>query len=111
MDKMKVSVFNAQNSFGIVLDTRETSELDNGCRSLGLLRVCHGNYGACKNQHQSGKECRPLECHGLSSLMKFSPVQRTWTSTRETSSVGGPLRQAATPSRIPCFISCSGKVD
>src|SRR5260370_876656 len=38
----------------------------------------------------------------VSLVMKFSPFQRTCTSIRETSSVGGPSRQSATRSRMTC---------
>src|SRR5215469_10161463 len=37
--------------------------------------------------------------------------QRTSTRTSETSSVGGPSRQAATRSRMPCIISANGNND
>src|SRR5437870_1856212 len=47
----------------------------------------------------------------LSLIIKSNPYQRTCTNMRETSSVGEPSRQAATPSRMPCFISCGGQCD
>src|SRR5258707_611529 len=45
----------------------------------------------------------------LQGPLKFNPCQRTCTNMRETSSVGGPSRHAATPSRMPCFIWSEGR--
>lgn len=52
----------------------------------------------------------PIFMH-ISWITKFNGCQRTCTTMSETSSVGGPLRQAATPSRMACFISWAGKDD
>ena len=65
------------------------------------LAMDRNGRGAGNGGHLPG----PLAVMHLSLIIKSNPYQRTCTSIRETSSVGGPSRQTATPSRIPCFIS------
>src|SRR5258708_8269710 len=109
MDKMQISVLNVQRSLCILFHAGEADKLNRLNGSRELLRVPAGTHQPGKQQSNKNRHASEYHVYLLD-----HEVQSVSTKVRQherTSSVGGPSRQAATPSRIPCFICLAARDD
>jgi hypothetical protein len=79
-------------------------------KNWNLYPAVGSSLPAAKLKPGQGQVCK--KCYRMISAEPVEdPSEVQWTSTNmsETSSEGGPLRHAATLSRIPCFIWLKGR--